>query len=99
MLTLVALLLAHVRVTVPPCTIVGEEAVRLTVGTGGGSPVTVTVVEEEALPPAPTAVILYMVVCAGETMTEPDSGRAVSLILGSTVTEVALALLQVSATD
>jgi hypothetical protein len=99
MLTLVALLLAHVRLTVPPCTIEGEEALRLTVGAGGGTAVTVTVVEEEALPPAPTAVILYMVVCAGETAEEPDSGRTASLILGSTVTEVALALLQVSTTD
>jgi hypothetical protein len=40
-----------------------------------------------------------VVVVAGETLAEPESGRAAALILGSTLTEVALVLFQVSATD
>jgi hypothetical protein len=64
MLTLVALVLVQARVAVPPLVIVDGVAVRVTVGGGGtcggvgGGAVTVTVTEEEALPPAPMAVIL-----------------------------------------
>lgn len=56
MLTLLAWLLVQVSVTIPPLWIVAGEAFSVTVGAAGGVPFTVTVAEEEALPPAPVAV-------------------------------------------
>jgi hypothetical protein len=40
-----------------------------------------------------------VVVLPGVTLAEPDSGKAVALILGAMLTELALVLFQVSTTD
>ncbi len=63
MLTLVALLLVQARTVVPPAVMMDGVAVRVTDsgddGTGGGAgAATVTVTGDDAVPPAPVAVIL-----------------------------------------
>jgi hypothetical protein len=57
MLTLVALLLVHVSVTVPPLATVDCDALNVTLGAGGGAAATETVTDAEAFPPVPLAVI------------------------------------------
>jgi hypothetical protein len=57
MLTLVALVLVHVRVEAAPPAIVDGAAVSVTVGGGGGA-VTVTVALAVAVPPSPVAVMV-----------------------------------------
>jgi hypothetical protein len=62
--TLATLVAATVRVLAPPLEMVAGVAEIVTVGEAAE---TVTVTEAVVLPPAPTAVIVYVVVCAGVT--------------------------------
>jgi hypothetical protein len=98
MLTDVALALVQVSVAVPPPAMAAGLAVSVTVG-GVFATVTVTVTEAVTVPPAPVAVSLYVVVLAGVTVAEPDTGSAVELTLGAIVTEVALVVVHVSVSD
>ena len=71
--TVVALVAITVKVEEPPDAMDVGLAVMLTVGAGGVAGVTVTVVLAEALPPAPVAVAVYVVVTVGLTGWVPPS--------------------------
>jgi hypothetical protein len=88
----------HVRVDEPPLLIVLGCAVNMSDGFGGpaGVLVTVTVADDVAVPAAPVAVAVYLVVAEGMTDIEPDVPTVPRPVIE---TEVALELLHVSEDD
>ncbi len=60
----------QLRITFSPQLISEALAVKVTSGSGFGS-VTSTVISRDAAPPGPVAVMVYVVVCAGEIWTSP----------------------------